>query len=201
LIDAIVKKKLGTFRVDATIRNEGFICLSGKNGSGKTSLLRLILGIYTPDEGYVRIDSEIISRQPIERRGVVFVAPESCIPHLRVEKHLVWGAEVRRAWLDDRTLDDVKSRLGIHFSGRVAELSLGMKVKVALTTALLSKPKVILVDEAFASLDNREEFMKNYRDISETFSTDVVFATQSPANQSQADHLYTMAEGSLSQVF
>lgn len=197
-----VRKRLGAFRLDAEMRDGGFVCISGGNGSGKTSLLRVVAGVYAPDEGYVKVGSEVVTGSPIEKRGVVLVTSDSYIPHLRVEKHLVWGAEARGvAAVDGATLSDVRERLGIGFSGRVDSLSLGMRMRVALATALLSRPRVVLVDEVFGNLDNREEFVRSYRALAKGLSADVVYATQLPAAPGEADHLYAMDGGSLRRVF
>ena len=92
MIEVKSKKNLGNFLLDVYLMDENFICLTGKNGSGKTSFLNLLAGVYKPDEGYVKIDSKNITDVPMEERRVILLTPDSCIPHFDVDKHLIWGA-------------------------------------------------------------------------------------------------------------
>jgi molybdate/tungstate transport system ATP-binding protein len=195
MIEVRAKKKLGEFQLDAEISGGGFICLSGKNGSGKTTLLKIIFGIMSPDEGYVKVGSVEVTRLPLEKRNIVFVAPDSYIPHLGVEKHLVWGAKVRGMDPDEATVKKVSEALGISYKEKLSKLSLGMRERVSLATALLSKPRVILVDEAFSNIDERENFIRAFRQLSSEISADVVFTTQSSEDSKFADCTYLMEVG------
>jgi len=195
LIDANLRSKLGDFQLDARLQDSGFICLVGRNGSGKTTLLKIIAGFASPDEGYVRVNGADITRLPVESRGVVMVTPGSAIPHLQVDSHLLWGSKMNRVEHNADHLSMVKSELGIDFGGRVSQLSLGMKERVSLATALLSSPKVILVDEAFSNLHDREEFVANYRRLAGEAGVDVMFSTQNEDDGAGADHLYLIKQG------
>ena len=201
VIEVRLRKKLGTFLLDAQISDEHFICLTGNNGSGKTSLLHTIAGIYVPDEGFVKVNSKLITDLPMERREVVLVTPESFIPHFEVDKHIVWGAKINGKELSERQVKEVKRALGISFGGKVGKLSLGMKERVSLATALLSIPKVILVDEAFSNLDNRLECIVEYRALTKDLGIDVVFTAQNHEDSKQSDHLYEMQDGKATRVF
>jgi molybdate/tungstate transport system ATP-binding protein len=204
LIDVQVEKTLGEFKVVATIADEKFICLTGRNGSGKSTLLQMIAGIIRPDEGYVKLNSRDITRIPIEQRRVVLVAPDSYIPNLSVEKHLTWGAKRRGVEVSDRYLTEVKQKLGINFSDtlRSDKLSLGMRARVSLASALISKPELILVDEAFSNLDNHEEFVLAYRELTTEERIDVIFSTQQKQDGDSllSDHHYDMQEGKISKL-
>ena len=91
----------------------------------------------------------------VEKKQVVLVTPESYVPNLAVDKHLLWGAKLRKKHVDHDEVAEVKKSLGINYQGKVSKLSLGMKERVSLATALIASPKVILVDEAFGNIDNR----------------------------------------------
>lgn len=201
MIEVKSKKRLGNFLLDVNLKDEDFICLTGRNGSGKSSFLNLIAGVYKPDEGYIKIDSKTITDVPIEERQVVLVTPDSCIPHLDVDKHLIWGANMKKLSVSDDDVQNVKKSFGINFSGRVSKLSLGMRERVSLATALLSSPDLILVDEAFSNLDNRSDFIREYRDFSGSANIDVIFATQHNEDSSQVDHLYRMENGHSEKIF
>jgi molybdate/tungstate transport system ATP-binding protein len=201
MIEAAVQKRLGQFSLDATMKEGGFICLAGKNGSGKTTFLRIIAGLTKPDGGYVKINGREITRLPIEKRGVVLVMPESSIPGMEVGAHLRWGARLKKAEIGEDRLAAVKEELGIDFQGQVGKLSLGMRERVSLATALLSSPAGILVDEAFSNLHEREEFISSYRRLAGDAGIDVVFSTQDDSDWRLAEHLYTIEDGRATRRF
>jgi molybdate/tungstate transport system ATP-binding protein len=201
LIELSAKKRLGNFLLDSELKDEHFICLVGKNGSGKTSLLNIVAGVYKPDEGYVKINSEPITEISAEKKQVVLVTPDSYLPNFSVEKHLLWGAKVRKNHVDHNAVVEIKKNLGINYSGRVSKLSLGMKERVSLATALLARPKVILVDEAFGNIDNRTEFINAYQEFTSKWSIDVIFSTQHMEDSEGADHLYQMEQGRATRLF
>jgi molybdate/tungstate transport system ATP-binding protein len=201
MIELKAKKRLGTFLLDSELKDEHFICLVGKNGSGKTSLLNLVAGVYKPDEGYIRINSETVTNVSAEKRQVVLVTPDSCLPNLAVDKHLLWGAKLKKKRVEPSTINEVKKGLGIYYSGKVSKLSLGMKERVALATALIAAPRVVLVDEAFGNIDNRTEFIKAYREFARESSVDVIFSTQHGEDSESSDHLYEMDAGRTSRIF
>ncbi len=201
MIEAKVTKTLGNFVLNAELQDEGFICLTGGNGSGKSTLLNIIAGVTAPDRGRVLVNSKDVTRLPIEKRETVLVTPDSSIPHLDVAAHVVWGARVRGLKVNESYVEQVRVALGVPSAGRVRELSLGMRERVALATALISKPRVILVDEAFSNLDNRDEFVRSYRRLSGEAKIDVVFATQNTeADSEYVDHKYRMEFGRSSRI-
>ncbi|MGA2664509.1 MAG: ATP-binding cassette domain-containing protein [Nitrososphaerales archaeon] len=195
MIEGHAEKKLGSFSLSADLNDGGFVCLSGRNGSGKSCFFRAIAGQLSIDEGFFRIGGREVTRLPVERRGVVLVTPGSSIPHLGVEAHLRWGARLRGVALSDDRVSSVRAELGVEFEGRVRTLSLGMRERVSLATALLASPAAILVDEAFANLHERDGFMSSYRRLTSEAGVDVVFSTQDEADGRLADHLYLMREG------
>jgi molybdate/tungstate transport system ATP-binding protein len=201
MIELKVKKKLGSFLLDSELKDDNFICLVGKNGSGKSSLLNIIAGFYKPDEGYVRVNSKPITDLNVEKKQVVLVTPDSCLPNLIVDKHLLWGASLRKKRVDYGEVVQIKSSLGINYQGMVSKLSLGMKERVSLATALIASPRVILIDEAFGNIDNRTEFITAYREIARNSAIDVIFSTQHLEDSKSSDHLYQMEDGRSTKVF
>jgi molybdate/tungstate transport system ATP-binding protein len=201
VIEAEVKKRLGNFSLDANVSDEQFICLTGKNGSGKTTLLNLIGGILTPDEGHITLNSKKITNLPIERRHVSIITPDSCIPHLDVDRHIVWGAKNKGLSIEHDYLTEIKTSLGINFDGKVRKLSLGMRERVALATSLVSKPELILVDEMLSNIDNHRDFIDAFRNLATKAKIDVIFTTQYPEDSSQADHHYRLESGKSTRLF
>jgi molybdate/tungstate transport system ATP-binding protein len=195
LIEVNVRKQLGEFLLSAELADRGFICLAGRNGSGKTSLLRAIAGLLQVDDGYVRIDGVDVTRFPIDKRRVVMVTPNSCLPHLDVDSHIRWGARLRRMKSDEEKVSKVKDDLGIDFGGSVRRLSVGMRVRVALATAFMASPRVILVDEAFSNLHEKQDFVSSYKKLVGSEGIDLIFSTPDEADGTLSDHLYVISNG------
>ena len=201
MIEVGAKKRLGGFALDANVSDAHFICLTGKNGSGKTTLLNLISGILTLDEGHVTLNSKDITNLPIEQRQVSLITPDSCIPHLDVDRHLVWGATRKGLSIERSYMAEVKRSLGVTFDGKVRKLSLGMRERVALATALISKSQLILVDEAFSNIDDHRDFVDAFKDLAGKAKVDVIFTTQYPEDSTQADHHYQLEAGKSTRLF
>jgi len=195
VIEAKLLAHAGRFHLAAQVNGSGVTCVAGRNGAGKTTLLRAMAGFLKIDEGHVMVGGLDVARLPVEKRGIVLVTPGSAFQHLDVDSHLVWGRKLVGKRIQEDQVSKVKSELGIDFGGRVRELSLGMRERVSLATALLAEPKAILVDEAFASLHDREEFIKAYRRLLAAARIDLVFSSQEAADGSLADNLYLIEEG------
>lgn len=135
------------------------LALIGPSGGGKSTLLRIIAGLETPDAGEVRLNGEVVAGTREHRRqlGVVFQA-FNLFPHLSalqnlllplVEVHGLAEAEARPLAL--ATLE--RFRLADHALKRPAELSGGQKQRVAIARAIAIKPRVLLFDEPTSALD------------------------------------------------
>ncbi len=201
MIEAAVQKRFGQFSLNAAMSEGGFVCLAGKNGSGKTTFLRVLAGLTRCDRGYVKVNGREITDLPVEKRGLVLVTPESSIPSLEVDDHIRWGAKLKGVEIREERLAAVKTELGIDYQGRVGKLSLGMRERVSLATALLAAPSGILVDEAFSNLHERERFISSYSELATASGIDVVFSTQDESDGSLAQHLYWMEDGAAKRRF
>ena len=131
----------------------------GPTGSGKTTLLNLIAGLLKPDQGSIIIDGLDITKKPIEFRrvGYTFQSP-SLFPHLSVYENIVFGLDKKSKKEDNIQLQIMNflKDLGIsHLINRhIQGLSGGEMQKVSLARMLITKPKVMLMDEPLAHLDN-----------------------------------------------
>jgi molybdate/tungstate transport system ATP-binding protein len=201
MIEAVVQKRYGEFLLDAALADGGFVCVAGRNGSGKTTLFRIVAGLTKPDGGRVKVNGRDVTGMPLERRGVVMVTPESCIPGLLEDEHLRWGAKLKGVEVGEERLRAVKEAMGIDFHGKVGKLSLGMSERVSLATALLSAPGAVLVDEAFSNLHEREGCIAAYRRLAADAGIDVLFSTQDESDGRLAEHLYVLEDGRATRRF
>jgi iron(III) transport system ATP-binding protein len=144
--------------VDLTVPEGAFAAVLGPSGSGKTTLLRILAGFDRPDRGSVTVGGVTVDddrrHMPADRRGIGYVSQEgSLFPHLDVKANVAFGLtrDQRRGPRVGELLDAVGlSGLGSRFPH---ELSGGQQQRVALARALAIRPKIVLLDEPFASLD------------------------------------------------
>lgn len=163
-LDIVVRHRLGAFTLDATLRSQGGLtALYGPSGSGKTSLVNVIAGLIRPESGHVRLDGEAL----FDRAGGVFVPPHRrrigyvfqearLFPHLSVRLNLLFGRWFAPRGGAERTdLPAVLDLLGIGhlLARRPGDLSGGERQRVAIGRALLARPRLLLMDEPLASLD------------------------------------------------
>jgi len=167
----------------------------GKNGSGKTTLINTLAGFYEVDSGRIVVNGVDVTGLEAYRRGIVVVNHNSHLPNMEVDDHLVYGLKLKGLSTDRKRLELVKSSLGINYNGKVGKLSLGMKLRVALATALLSTPKAILVDEVFSSLHDSVKALEAYKRLSGEWGIDVLYTTQSADEGKVADKLYLIESG------
>jgi len=125
------------------------LAITGPSGCGKTTLLRCICGLEKPDTGSVFVNDENIGELETEKRGIGMIFQKPVLfPHLSVEGNLRLGDK-------NGDIESGLKEVGLsNFEQRnVASLSGGEGQRVALARALLAKPKVLLLDEPFSSLD------------------------------------------------
>ncbi len=157
-------QKLGVFQLDATFRSDGGVtALFGASGSGKTTIIRILTGLSRPDDGRIIFDDDVIVDTnrgvfvPKHKRrfGIVF-QDDRLFPHLSVRQNLNYGrwfaSKVKRG--DD--FGPIVDLLGLNhlLDRRPENLSGGEKQRVAIGRALLSSPRLLLMDEPLAALDD-----------------------------------------------
>jgi len=191
--------------IDLAIRPGEFISVVGQTGCGKSTLLRLILGAELPTNGRVLVEGREITR-PDRDRGYV---PQkySLFPDKTVIENITFGPEVeefslltglapryyrRRKEFRAEAVRQLR-RMGLHESDASKypdQLSGGMQQRVAIAQALVMKPKILLMDEAFSALDpgTRAGMQRLIRQVWRETGTTVLFVTH---NIAEAVHLAT----------
>ena len=165
----------GDFKLDIPqweIADQGVTALWGPSGSGKTSVFRVLIGIESCRDLSWSFKGVDLARLPVQRRnlGVVFQNYE-LFPHLTAEENILFAAEAKnvpvvesrellRRWISRLNLSSCIARKARLLSG-------GERQRVALARALMSRPKMMLLDEPFSALDEnlRDEARKLVRDV------------------------------------
>ncbi|MGA8209910.1 MAG: ABC transporter ATP-binding protein, partial [Nocardioidaceae bacterium] len=179
--------------------------LLGPSGCGKSTTLEVVAGLVAADTGDVRLDGVSVLAEPAERRPVslVFQKP-TLFPHLDVDANVGFGLRMagvageRRRRTVAEMLDRV--RLGGLGSRRVAELSGGQEQRVALARALVTRPRLLLLDEPFSQLDAelRADMRALVRELHEATGVTTLFVTHDQAEAVEvADRIAVMAAGRL----
>lgn len=138
----------------------GEICaFIGHNGAGKTTTLTACCGLLTPDSGEITVDGMSIREKPIDCKRVMAYIPDNpdMYEFLTGYEYLNFVADVYGVTKEDREkrIAELGALLGITdaLGGAISECSHGMKQKIAIISALIHKPKLILMDEPFVGLD------------------------------------------------
>lgn len=198
---------LGGFRLDAAFNLEptGITALSGPSGAGKTTLLRCIAGLARLT-GRLVVNGDVWQDErtflPPHRRpvGVVFQEP-SLLAHLSVRGNLAYGAR-RTSARADVGLDDAVDLLGLAplLARSTANLSGGERQRVALGRALLSQPRLLLMDEPLSSLDagSKAEILPYLERLHRSLAIPALYVSHDAAEIAQlADRVLYMRDGKI----
>ncbi|MDR1799002.1 MAG: ABC transporter ATP-binding protein [Bifidobacteriaceae bacterium] len=148
------------YPLDLTVKEGEFVTLLGPSGCGKTTLLRIIAGFVTPNQGRVYLGDTDITDRPANRRevGLLFQS-YALFPHMTVAQNVAFGLKVRRL-SKRRTAEQVDRMLDLVSMSEYADryprqLSGGQQQRVALARILAIEPKVLLLDEPLSALDRQ----------------------------------------------
>jgi molybdate transport system ATP-binding protein len=216
---AVVKRREG-FTLDARFEapTPGIVALFGRSGCGKTTTINIISGLLAADEARVELDGAVLDDTrahisvPTERRGVGYVFQDGRLfPHLSVLGNLRYGLKRARATRQTIGLEQIISLLGLEsvLQSRPNRLSGGERQRVSLGRALLSQPRLLLLDEPLAALDaaRREEVLPYLERLRDSLSIPMVYVShQFDEVLRLATHVVLMdagrvlAQGSLNEV-
>ena len=152
-------------RVDLDIAAGSFVSIVGPSGAGKSSFLRLVLGQEAPSRGKILLDGAAMRAECGPDRGIVFQR-YSVLPHLNARRNVLFGLECAGAPISGRlfgaarrrALEEVDAMLdavGLLPAAATfpAQMSGGMQQRLAIAQALITRPRILLLDEPFGALD------------------------------------------------
>lgn len=187
-----VSKQLGSFSVDVAFASEGRVTgLFGPSGSGKTSLVNMIAGLMTPDRGVISVDGEVLDdttqhlHVAVHRRRIGYVFQDARLfSHLDVRRNLDYGRRMNRLARDTAQEARLNEMLNIGhlLDRRPGQLSGGERQRVALGRALLSRPRLLLLDEPLGSLDEdrKAEILPYLMRLRDEASVPMVYVSHDP---------------------
>jgi molybdate transport system ATP-binding protein len=184
-----VEKRLGSFLLDVAFDapTPGIVALFGPSGCGKSTTINIIAGLLVPDRGEISLGDDVLldTRRKIaiaaERRGIGYVFQDARLfPHLNVASNLRY-AQRRARRAPYVSLERVLAMLDLEplLSRRVHRLSGGERQRVALGRALLSQPRLLLLDEPLAALDRdrREEVLPYLETLRDQLSIPMIYVS------------------------
>jgi ABC-type Fe3+/spermidine/putrescine transport system ATPase subunit len=194
---------LGNF--DLEIAPGEFLSLLGPSGCGKTTLLRCVAGLVKPDAGDIRVDGQsLVSLPPYKRNlGMVFQS-YALFPHLTVEQNIAFGLRERGTPAGKARVQNALElvRMEGYGSHLPRQLSGGQQQRIALARALVTLPRILLLDEPLAALDAklRESVQVELRQLQRRLGITTIFVTHDQREAlTMSDRVAVMHRGRIEQ--
>lgn len=195
-----VVKRFGAFRLDVDVTfDAASTCVFGPSGCGKSTLVRMAAGLADPDEGVIRWGAETLFDRstrinvPARLRGIAYVPQDVLLfPHMDVRANLLYGYErtpsARRSVSPEAAIELLD--IGDLLEKKTDQLSGGQAQRVAIGRALLSCPRLLIMDEPLSSLDRqlKERILPYLREIRDRFDVRLLYVTHA------IDEIFAVAE-------
>jgi iron(III) transport system ATP-binding protein len=194
--------------LNLTIAQGNFVAITGASGSGKTSLLRVICGLESPNQGEIMLDNTLLLNNeicvPTEKRNIGLVIQEKVLfPHLNARKNIEFGISSKT---DKQNLsNEIMEKLNIkQLAEKYShELSGGESQRVALARSIVMKPKLLMLDEPFTGLD-KDLKMKIYPEIKSILQASKITALMVTHDLNEvkalADKCFNLESGKLVEI-
>ncbi len=195
------------YNVDCEIPDKSFTVVVGKSGSGKTTFVKTLAGLISPDEGSIYFDDVEVTFATASQRNISLLTQEYALyPHLTVFDNIAYPLKLMRAPADEirRRVNEICELLDITLlsSRRIRQLSGGQLQRVALARALVKTPDVVLLDEPLSNLDekSRLEISLQFARLQKKLGCSFVYVTHSIVEaQRLADYIVVFDNGDVVQ--
>lgn len=191
--------------VNFTIDDGEIVSILGLSGSGKTTMLNIILGIKDVDRGKIFHDGKDITNVSMEERGFNIVFQDYALfPHLNAYENIIYGLKNKPDISSPKEVEDMIDLLGLreHLEKKIEQLSGGQKQRVALARTLVMKPKILLLDEPLSALDGviKESIKIKIKQIAKELNLTTIIVTHDPEEAlSLSDKVMIINEGKILQ--
>ncbi len=193
--------------ISLDIPSGSFFTLLGSSGCGKTTLLRTIAGFHQQDQGSLLVDGEPLEHVPVHKRNIGMVFQDYAIfPHLSVGKNIAFGLKQHRVPKQEAAerVNDILKLVQLEsLQDRMPhELSGGQQQRVGLARALVTNPKVLLMDEPLSNLDAqlRIDLRRELRSLQRTLGITTIYVTHDQEEALEmSDYVCVMHNGVIQQ--
>jgi ABC-type sugar transport system ATPase subunit len=194
--------------VSLSVRDGEFLALLGPSGCGKSTLLKIIAGLLMPAVGDVRFGNESVLKVPAEKREAVMVFQKPLLfPYLTVAENVAFGLKMRQLSGSEIRVRVTEALQMVQLNGyesrKPNELSGGQEQRVSMARALVTRPRLLLLDEPFSALDEnlRVEMRQLVRQLQQQLKITTVFVTHDQAEAAlMADRIALLMQGKLEQT-
>jgi molybdate transport system ATP-binding protein len=207
-LDVTVRHRLERITIEVRLAaGAGLTAIVGPSGAGKTTLLHVIAGLIVPDDGTVVLGGDVLLDRargivvPPDRRRIGYVTQDSRLfPHLTVRQNLAYGHWFTPPDRRRLTVDAVAGMLdlGAFLARRPARLSGGERQRVALGRALVTSPRLLLLDEPLAAVDvgRRQEILPYLDRLRQELALPTIYVTHTLEEvRARAESIVTLDEG------
>ena len=194
--------------IELSISNGEFLTLLGPSGCGKTTILRILSGFETPDQGDVSIGGQRMNDVPPERRQVNTVFQNYALfPHMTVRDNVAFGLRMQscpKGEIEGRVLEALRMvHLEQYADRRPHQLSGGQQQRVAIARSLVNQPRVLLLDEPLGALDLklRKEMQLELKRLQREMNITFVYVTHDQEEAlTMSDTVVVMNKGNIQQI-
>jgi ABC-type sugar transport system ATPase subunit len=186
-----VKSLKKSFKEEQVVKGLNFslnahktLSVLGKSGCGKTTMLKMIAGLVSPDEGTIMLNGKNVTHQKPELRNIVYLYQEDLLfPHLNTFENIAFGLRLKK-FPEEEIQQKVKKMIHSLELERQAfkmpnQLSGGQRQRVSFGRAIITNPSILLLDEPFGSLDagTRQRMQYLFKNLAEEFKITSLFIT------------------------